>query len=584
MTDVSSAKRADLAGPGIGTYEQVEQVLPDDYHSLLTPRETQRAIFGARRYIEDELCRELGLEMVQVPLIVDAESGVNDMLDRDGSRTPVSFHVANDNGLHPVDAQVVQAATKWKRVALRQFGMPPGSGLCTDMRAVRKDYFLDHDHSAYVDQWDWERAITAEDRTLEALKESVRRIWSVLRGAQAYLHEAFPALVDERYPDLPEEITFIHAEDLLARYSDLPRKQRENALLQEVPAVFIIGIGWTLDDGYPHELRAADYDDWVTPTTTPDGQTRHGLNGDILVWNPVTRRRHELQLDGHPRRRRGPATAAGAHRAARLAEPPLPPRHRRGHPAPFDRWRYRPVAHVDAAAAQGPPRRGQRDGLAAGPQGHVRGTWHPRAGVTGRQRERQPLGTASPRPHVPYASKAEQPRGEAVRRATSQSNLRGYVEQVTTEPQVNDRAETDRLAIRAVVDAFLAAFVSGPECSERMAGLRELFIPEALIVRTCGMEPAVMGVEEFIAPREALLTGGTLVDFREWPVAGTLELFGDIAHWFGSYAKAGVQDRVSFTGRGMKSIQLVRTADGWRISAAAWDDERDGVTLPADDD
>jgi aspartate--ammonia ligase len=236
--------------------------------------------------------------MVQVPLIVDAESGVNDLLDRDGSRTPVSFHVANDNGLHPIDAQVVQAATKWKRVALRQFGMGPGSGLCTDMRAVRKDYFLDHDHSAYVDQWDWERTITAEDRTLETLKESVRRIWSVLRDAQAYLQEAFPALVDERYPDLPEEITFIHAEDLLARYPDLPRKQREHALLQQVPAVFIIGIGWTLDDGFPHELRAADYDDWVTPTTTPDGQTRHGLNGDILVWNPVTRRRHELSSMG----------------------------------------------------------------------------------------------------------------------------------------------------------------------------------------------------------------------------------------------------------------------------------------------
>ena len=298
MTDVSSAKRADLAGPGIGTYEEVERVLPDDYRSLLTPRETQRAIFGARRYIEDELCRALDLEMVQVPLIVDADSGVNDMLDRDGSRTPVSFHIANDNGLHPIDAQVVQAATKWKRMALRQFGMRPGAGLCTDMRAVRKDYFLDHDHSAYVDQWDWERAITAEDRTLETLKDSVRRIWSVLRGAQAYLHEAFPALVDERYPDLPEDITFIHAEDLLARYPDLPRKQRENALLQEVPAVFIIGIGWTLDDGYPHELRAADYDDWVTPTTTPDGQTRHGLNGDILVWNPVTRRRHELSSMG----------------------------------------------------------------------------------------------------------------------------------------------------------------------------------------------------------------------------------------------------------------------------------------------
>ncbi|HEX7462468.1 MAG TPA: aspartate--ammonia ligase [Dermatophilaceae bacterium] len=298
MTDVAGAKRADLAGPGIGTYEEVERVLPDDYRSLLTPRETQRAIFGARRHIEDGLCRELGLEMVQVPLIVDAESGVNDMLDRDGSRTPVSFRIANDNGVHPIDAQVVQAATKWKRVALRQLGMGPGVGLCTDMRAVRKDYFLDHDHSAYVDQWDWERTITAEDRTLETLKETVRRIWSVLRGAQSYLEQEFPALVDERYPGLPEEITFIHAEDLLARYPDLPRKQRETALLQEVPAVFIIGIGWTLDDGYPHELRAADYDDWVTPTTTGDGQTRHGLNGDILVWNPVTRRRHELSSMG----------------------------------------------------------------------------------------------------------------------------------------------------------------------------------------------------------------------------------------------------------------------------------------------
>jgi aspartate--ammonia ligase len=298
MSDVSSAKRADLAGPGIGTYEQVEQVLPDDYRSLLTPRETQRAIFVARRYIEDELCRALGLEMVQVPLIVDADSGVNDMLDRDGSRTPVSFHIANDNGLHPIDAQVVQAATKWKRVALRHFGMGPGQGLCTDMRAVRKDYFLDHDHSAYVDQWDWERAITAEQRTLDHLKDTVRRIWSVLRGAQVHAQALFPRLRDGRYPDLPEEITFIHAEELLARYPDLPRKQRETRILQEIPAVFIIGIGWTLDDGYPHEMRAADYDDWVTPTTSPDGRPTHGLNGDILVWNPVTRRRHELSSMG----------------------------------------------------------------------------------------------------------------------------------------------------------------------------------------------------------------------------------------------------------------------------------------------
>ena len=298
MTDVAGAKRADLAGPGIGSYDDLEAVLPSDYHSVLTPRETQTAVYAAKQFIEDGLCRELNLQMVQVPLIVDADSGVNDMLDRDGSRTPVSFRIDNDHGVHPIDAQVVQAATKWKRMALAQFGMGPGEGLCTDMRAVRKDYFLDHDHSAYVDQWDWERAITADQRNLEHLKDTVRRIWSVLVGAEAHVQKLFPQLVDDRYPNLPEEITFIHAEDLLARYPDLPRKQRETRILQETPAVFLIGIGWTLDDGYPHEMRAADYDDWVTPTTRPDGRPAHGLNGDILVWNPVTGRRHELSSMG----------------------------------------------------------------------------------------------------------------------------------------------------------------------------------------------------------------------------------------------------------------------------------------------
>ena len=145
---------------GIGDYDELEKILPTDYHSLLTPKETQQAIFAVKHYIEENLCKELNLMMVQVPLIVDVESGVNDMLDRDGSRTPIQFHISNDHDKHPIDAQVVQAATKWKRVALKQFGMKPGEGICTDMRAVRKDYFLDHDHSCYVDQWDWERVIT----------------------------------------------------------------------------------------------------------------------------------------------------------------------------------------------------------------------------------------------------------------------------------------------------------------------------------------------------------------------------------------------------------------------------------------
>jgi aspartate--ammonia ligase len=192
----------------------------------------------------------------------------------------------------------VQAATKWKRVALKQFGMEVGEGLVTDMRAVRKDYFLDHDHSAYVDQWDWEKVITPEQRSLGFLTATVETIWKVIKGAEDFVLEMFPKLATDKYPPLPEQLTFIHAEEILERYPDLPRKARETAILQEYPAVFIYGIGWTLADGYPHELRAADYDDWVTETVSKDGRPMHGLNGDILVWNPVTKRRHELSSMG----------------------------------------------------------------------------------------------------------------------------------------------------------------------------------------------------------------------------------------------------------------------------------------------
>ena len=293
-----STKAADLAGPGIGDYSELEKILPQDYSSLLSRKETQKAIYAVKGYIEEQLSKELNLMMVTVPLIVDVESGVNDMLDRDGSRTPIQFHISNDYNKHPVDAQVVQAATKWKRVALQQFGMRPGEGLCTDMRAVRKDYFLDHDHSAYVDQWDWERAIIREDRNLEFLKDIVSKIWKVLVNAEKFAHELFPQLKTPKYPNLPEKLMFLHAEDILAKFPDLPRKQRETRILQEYPAIFIIGIGWPLADGYPHEMRAADYDDWVTETKSSDGRAMHGLNGDILVWNHVTRRRHELSSMG----------------------------------------------------------------------------------------------------------------------------------------------------------------------------------------------------------------------------------------------------------------------------------------------
>lgn len=291
-------KRDDLAGPGIGDYGELERILPRDYSSLLDRRDTQLAIFALKDYIEEHLCRRLNLIRVTVPLIVDVESGVNDLLDRDGSRTPVQFHISNDRDLHPIDAQVVQAATKWKRMALKQFGMNVGEGVLTDMRAVRKDYFLDHDHSAYVDQWDWELVITEEQRGLKFLRRIVDAIWNVLRGAEEHVQTLFPQLKTGKYRSLPEELTFLHAEEILDRYPDLPRKERETQILQEYPAIFICGIGWPLRDGYPHEMRAADYDDWVTETMSQDGRTMHGLNGDILVWNPVTKRRHELTSMG----------------------------------------------------------------------------------------------------------------------------------------------------------------------------------------------------------------------------------------------------------------------------------------------
>ncbi|HBH06384.1 MAG TPA: aspartate--ammonia ligase [Flavobacteriales bacterium] len=290
-------KKQDLAGPGISTYEEVSKILPNNYQAPLTPLKRMEALYMIKEYIEKGMAEALNLQMVQVPLIVSKNSGVNDYLDRDGSRTPVDFPAGL--GLPKrIEAQVVQAATKWKRMALAQFGCDIGQGINTDMRAVRKDYFLDHDHSSYVDQWDWEKRITSEDRNLDYLKDTVKRIWKVIYGAGQLVKEKFPELNDPKYPDFPEELKFFHAEEILEMYPDLPRKQRETKLIQQYPAVFIIGIGWVLKDGYPHEMRAADYDDWVTPTVEKNEQLMHGLNGDILVWNPVTKRRHELTSMG----------------------------------------------------------------------------------------------------------------------------------------------------------------------------------------------------------------------------------------------------------------------------------------------
>ena len=293
-----AGKAADLAGPGISTYAKVDKILPVNYRPLLNNKDTQKAIYAIKEYVEHGLAKRLNLQMVQVPLIVEKESGLNDNLDRDGSRTPVDFPCGL--GIKPrMNAQVVQAATKWKRWALKQYGCKVGEGINTDMRAVRKDYFLDHDHSSYVDQWDWEKVMTKKQRNLKYLKKTVRDIWSVITGAEDMVQQMFPKLKNKRYPNLPKKLTFIHAEEILERYPDLPRKERETRILNDYsPAVFIIGVGWVLKDGYPHEMRAADYDDWVTDTSKETGKDTHGLNGDILVWNHLTKRRHELTSMG----------------------------------------------------------------------------------------------------------------------------------------------------------------------------------------------------------------------------------------------------------------------------------------------
>ena len=289
---MSGDKKADLAGPGVSTYEELAKVLPTEYAPIISRKEVQKGIQAIKEYIERGLCEELNLFRIECPLIMEKASGMNDYLDRDGSRTPIDFPAGL--GLEKrIEAQVVQAATKWKRFALKQFECDMHEGVLTDMRAVRKDYFLDHDHSSYVDQWDWERVIRPEDRNLDFLKDTVNKLWKVIRGAGSLVDEMYPQL-SERWGELPEELKFIHAEEMLDMYPDLPRKQRETKTISEWhPAIFIFGIGHTLDDGYPHEMRAADYDDWTTPTVD-NGKPYHGLNGDILVWNPVTHRRREL--------------------------------------------------------------------------------------------------------------------------------------------------------------------------------------------------------------------------------------------------------------------------------------------------
>ena len=251
--------------------------LPKGYQSLLSVYETQKAIGLLKRLFEDKLSGALRLHRVSAPLFVAASSGLND--DLNGVERPVAFDI---NGVRDT-AQVVHSLAKWKRLALKQYQFQVGEGLYTDMDAIRRDEELDYLHSAYVDQWDWEKVITREERNVEYLKETVRAIVGALADTQAFLRSVFPQL--SVLPQLTTQVTFLTTQELEDRYPDLTPKERENAIAEECRTVFLIGIGGKLRSGKPHDGRAPDYDDW-------------SLNGDLLVWDSVNGKAMELSSMG----------------------------------------------------------------------------------------------------------------------------------------------------------------------------------------------------------------------------------------------------------------------------------------------
>ncbi len=260
-------------------------VIPQGYTPLLDELTTEKAIRKIKELFQNNLAFELKLQRVTAPLCVISRTGIND--DLNGVEKPVSFSI-RDAGL---DVEIVHSLAKWKRLKLAQLGMKPGQGIYTDMNALRPDEEFDNLHSLYVDQWDWEKVIRKEDRNLEVLKATVRRIYYALRRTEDAVCNDYPQLI----PFLPEDIHFLHAEDLERQYPNLTPKQREDEVTKAHGAVFLIGIGGALPgSGQPHDGRAPDYDDWSTPT--PDGHI--GLNGDILVYNPVLKHSFELSSMG----------------------------------------------------------------------------------------------------------------------------------------------------------------------------------------------------------------------------------------------------------------------------------------------
>lgn len=260
-------------------------IIPDDYQALLDLKQTELGIKKIKDFFLSSISTELRLRRVTAPLFVLKGLGMND--DLNGVERPVTFPIKD---MADAPAEVVHSLAKWKRVTLAEYSIAPGYGIITDMNAIRADEEMDNLHSLYVDQWDWERVILPENRNVEYLKKIVRRIYSAILRTEFYICETYPQLT----AFLPEDVYFIHAEELLRRYPGMSSKEREHAICKEHGAVFIIGIGGKLSDNREHDLRAPDYDDYSTPT--PDGLA--GLNGDLLIWYPLLNRSIELSSMG----------------------------------------------------------------------------------------------------------------------------------------------------------------------------------------------------------------------------------------------------------------------------------------------
>lgn len=261
-------------------------IKPDTYTPLLDMKQTELGIKQIKEFFQQNLSSELRLRRVTAPLFVLKGTGLND--DLSGVERPVSFPIKD---LGEQQAEVVHSLAKWKRVTLADYCIEPGYGIYTDMNAIRADEELGNLHSLYVDQWDWERVITPEQRTVDFLKGIVTRIYSAMRRTEYMVCEMYPQIT----PFLAHDVHFIHAQDLLEMYPGKPAKERENLITERYGSVFIIGIGGKLSDGKPHDLRAPDYDDY----TTVDPKTGlSGLNGDLLIWNDVLKRAIEISSMG----------------------------------------------------------------------------------------------------------------------------------------------------------------------------------------------------------------------------------------------------------------------------------------------